>query len=419
MEYFCTDLNQEANLGKIDPVIGREKEIERLTQILARRNKNNPIIVGEAGVGKTAIAEGLALLIVQKDVPIFLKDKIIYSLDLGSLVAGTMYRGEFESRFKKIIEEVKTKGNIILFIDEIHTIIGAGTAGTQTGSLDAANILKPALARGELHCIGATTFKEFEKSFSNDAALERRFQKIIVNEPSEEETLKILKGIASNYLNFHQVTTTDKVLKTIIELSSRYLAEKKQPDKSIDLLDEAAAQKSSLKNPSIYQKKLEKLKQEIEKEELKIHSLIKKEDLKKALVSKENLKKLKIKIKSFQNEKQNLPKITENDIAKIIEQITGIPTQKLISQEKQKLLRLGKELEKYIIGQNQALDKIVETIQRSKAGIKKKHKPLGSFLLVGPSGVGKTELAKVLAKNLYEKQSALIKVDMFRIFRTI
>lgn len=414
LKAYTINLTAKSIQEKIDPVIGREQEIERLIQIVGRKNKNNPILLGDAGVGKTAIVEGLAKKIYQKNVPNILHGKKILSLDLGSLIAGTVYRGEFESRIKQVIDIVKKDDNIILFIDEIHNIMGAGSS---TGTLDAANILKPALARGEIRCIGATTPEEFKQHIEKDPALERRFQPIFVYEPNIDNTKKILFGVKKNYEKFHNVTFSEEALNSAVELSEKFLHDKNQPDKSIDLIDEAAS-KIKIKN------NIQKTNIRIENLKTKIANLIKEKE--QAVIDEHFEKALKLKsqesklfslyekeIIAFEkNQKTQKPLVTGNHILEIISKITNIPLEKLTQEQNQKILTLQKKLNKNIIGQNNVIEGICNQLTRSYADINNPNQPLASFLFLGPSGSGKTELAKQLAQQLFDSKDALIRIDM-------
>lgn len=414
LEFFCTDLTNPEIQRNIDPVIGRREEIDRLIHILARRTKNNPVLIGEPGTGKTAIVEGIAKRIMEGKVPQILLDKKILSLDLSLVVAGTIYRGEFEGRIKQIIDEIRSNSDLILFIDEVHMIIGAGST---TGSMDAANILKPALAKGEIRCIGATTLDEYRKHIESDAALERRFQPILVEEPTAVETLAVLKGIRENYELYHQVKITDEALDAAIRLSERYLQDKFLPDKAIDLIDEAA---SRLK---IYQK-ADPLSQEVKDTESK---LVRIQAAKEASVTQERFeeameyrnqeitlqKKLgDLKDKLGKLHKKPLGKITEEDVTKVVGRITKIPLSELSQAEKEKIVNLEKLIAEQIIGQTEAIKEICGFIKRSRAGLSNPNRPLGSFIFLGPTGVGKTEMAKVVAKTVFGSEDALIRIDM-------
>ncbi|MFH1565022.1 MAG: ATP-dependent Clp protease ATP-binding subunit [bacterium] len=414
LNFFGINLTDEKIQDAIDPVVGRDEEIQRIIQILCRRSKNNPILLGEAGVGKTAIVEGLAKKIVKGDVPEVLHGKKIYNLDMSMIVSGAMFRGEFEARLKQVLEEVKRDPDIIIFIDEIHTIIGAGSGGG--GTQDAANILKPALARGDIRCIGATTFSEYRKSIENDPALERRFQPIKVNEPTEEKAIEILRGIKKNYELFHNVEITDEAVKSAVRLSKRYLPNKFLPDKAIDLLDEAAAKikiQQKLPNEILKIKKLSKKLIEIQNEK---EEKVANEEFESAL----QLKELEIilieELGDLKNKNKEIKPITcgvigQENIAQIISQMTQIPIEDLTGKEKTKLLDLEKILSKKVIGQEGVIKTVSQAIRRARTGIKNQNKPLGSFMFLGPSGVGKTELAKVISENLFG-HDALARIDM-------
>ncbi|MFA6028071.1 MAG: ATP-dependent Clp protease ATP-binding subunit [Patescibacteria group bacterium] len=416
LSFFCTDLTDQKIQTKIDPVIGRKKEIDRLIHILSRRTKNNPVLVGEAGVGKTAIAEGLAKRILEKNVPEVLMDKKIFRLDMGLVIAGTMYRGEFENRFKQIIEELEKNPNIILFIDEIHTIIGAGGGGA-TNAMDAANILKPSLARGELRCIGATTLQEYQKYIESDAALERRFQPILIEEPSFLEAIEVIKGIKSNYEKYHRIKISDDAVYAAVQLSDRYIQEKFLPDKAIDLIDEAAA-KMKIEKPLDPQylavANLEKRLREIAKQKL---AMVRQEKFEDALKLKTKERETKIKLAKLQEQQGKQPikyigEVTKKDIAEIIGKITGVPVSDLVTEEKNQLLNLNSLLNKEVVGQEEATKSVADFIRRSRAGLTSPNRPTGSFIFLGPSGVGKTELAKVLARQLFGNEKALLRIDM-------
>lgn len=414
LDLFATNLTDSKVQKNVDPVIGRLEEINRLVQILSRRTKNNPILLGDAGVGKTAIVEGLAKKILQGDVPEVLVNKKIYTLDLSLVVAGTSFRGEFENRFKQILMAVKKDPNIILFIDELHNITGAGSA---TGSMDAANILKPALARGEIRCIGATTLEDYKKHIENDSALERRFQPIIINQPTAQKTIEILQGIKTNYEIFHQVKISDEAIIAATELSQRYIADRFLPDKAIDLIDEAASavKVKQLANPLAKEiKKLEKKLKETRQEKEKA---VDQGNFSLALgfrqVEQEALIKLKkIREEYFKDQQKIQGVITKNDIVQLVAKITGVPLADLILEEKNRLLKLEKLLAKKIIDQGEALQSIAEFIRRSRTGISDVNRPIGSFIFLGPSGVGKTELAKVLAEVVFGSNESLVKIDM-------
>ncbi|MBQ9030838.1 MAG: ATP-dependent Clp protease ATP-binding subunit [Parasporobacterium sp.] len=412
LEDFSKDLCAMARDGKLDPVIGRQKEIERIIQILSRRTKNNPCLVGEPGVGKTSIAEGLAQRIVSGEVSGPVAGKRILSLDLPGMVAGSKYRGEFEERVKRIIREVEADGHIILFMDEIHTMIGAGGA---EGSIDAANILKPALARGEVQIIGATTAQEYRKYFEKDAALERRFQPVYVEQPDREEALSILKGLRADYEEHHKVQITDEALMSAVDLSMRYINDRYLPDKAIDLMDEAASKvrlSSYLLPPK--HKKLE----EEQKEKLRaMEQAIRENDLEKASDLKKELSAVRTQIAQMERKHaaasgKAVPKVTEEDIADVVSGWTRIPVKKLAREESEKLRNLEKELHKRVIAQEEAISSLSKAIRRGRSGLKDPNRPIGSFLFLGPTGVGKTELSKALAESLFGTESSIIRVDM-------
>ena len=412
LEHFGRDLTAMARAGKLDPIIGREAEIERLIQILCRRKKNNPALIGEPGVGKTAIIEGLAQKIVQRKIPDLLANKRVVTLDVAAMVAGTKYRGQFEERVKGLITELQRVGNsVILFIDELHTIVGAG--GSE-GSLDASNIFKPALARGELQCIGATTFDEYRKYIEKDAALERRFQTIIVNPPSVEDSIQILDGLRPKYEQHHNVRYTPDAVRAAVELGERYISERFLPDKAIDVLDEAGARVrlNSIKIPQDLQNMEDELGECIQKKEEAVAN----QDYSSAAKFRAREEELQNSIaerkKQLQNEESETPIVDENVIRDVISKMTGIPVSRLGGEEAQKLLHLGDEIKQRVIGQDQAVDAIVKSIRRSRAGIRNNKRPMGSFLFLGPTGVGKTELAKVLSKELFGSEDSLIRIDM-------
>jgi len=413
LEYFTTDLTKKAAQGGIDPVIGRKKEIERLVSILGRRTKNNPVLIGEAGVGKTAIVEGLALAIANREVPDTLLDKKILSLDLALVVAGSMFRGEFENRLKQIIDEVKANPNIILFIDELHTMMGAGAT---TGSLDAANIFKPALARGELSTIGATTLAEYKKHIEHDAALERRFQPILVEEPSKEESVAILKGIRPNYEKHHNVQITDEAIQAAVDLSDRYIQDHFLPDKAVDLVDETAAFLRSIHSNSKLAKTKRKVELELEQLEEEKTKAVMSQDFTTALhlrSQEERLLAQKKELESMAKEDTGpVYSLTAEDIAHTVSLMTKIPLKKLAQSEIGKLTNLEKTLKTRIVGQDEALSEIAKTIRRSRAGLANPKRPIGSFMFLGPTGVGKTETAKMIAQEVFEDIDALIRVDM-------
>lgn len=409
---FGTDLTFKAKQGKLDPVIGRSKEIERVIQILCRRTKNNPVLIGEPGVGKSAIAEGLAQKITEDKVPEVLKGKIVFSLDLASVVAGTKYRGEFEERFKNALDGIKRAGNIILFIDEIHTLVNAGGA---EGAIDAGNILKPMLARGEIQTIGATTLEEYRKYIEKDAALERRFQPIIVDQPSVEDTVEILKGLRDKYEAHHNVKITDEAIIAAANLSDRYISDRFQPDKSIDLIDEAASRKRifAFSLPSDVKELGEKIKQlEADKEEASLaENYLKANEIKTEL---DKLKKLYEEGKnSYDKTKENANlSIGEEDIAEIVSNWTGVPLTKITETESNKLLHLEDTLKSRVIGQDNAVSAVARAIKRARAGLKDPKRPIGSFIFLGPTGVGKTELSKALAEAMFGDENLMIRVDM-------
>ncbi len=412
LNQFGTDLTKRAEEGKLDPVIGRKNEIERVIQILSRRTKNNPCLIGEPGVGKTAVVEGLAEKIVAEDVPEMLKNKRVVSLDIASMVAGAKYRGDFEERIKKCLEEVKKAGDVILFIDEVHTIVGAGSA---EGAVDAANILKPLLARGEVQVIGATTLNEYRKYIEKDSALERRFSPVTVGEPSTEETISILQGIRDKYEAHHNVKITDEAIKSAVELSTRYINDRFLPDKAIDLVDEAASRvrMKTYTQPEIL-KKLEDKIANLDKEK---EDAIRLQDFEKAanLRDKEKEAKEKLAKEKEKWESKNTKSVTtlvEEDIADVVSSWTGIPVQKLTQTENEKLKNLEKSLHERVIGQNEAVEAVAKAIRRGRVGLKDPNRPIGSFLFLGPTGVGKTELSKALAESLFGNENAMIRIDM-------
>ena len=408
---FATDLNESAKQGKIDPVIGRDTEIQRVIQILSRRTKNNPVLIGEPGVGKTAIAEGLAQRIVTDNVPEILRNKRIISLSIGSLLAGAKYRGEFEERLKKAIDEVQQHDDMIIFIDEIHTLVGAGAT---EGTMDAANILKPALARGEFQVIGATTLDEYKKHIEKDAALERRFQPVQVGEPNEEDALEILKGLRDRYEAFHKAKITDEALTAAVSLSSRYITDRFLPDKAIDVVDEAASKvrmKVFSAAPDV--KALEDRLNTVKKEK---EAAVTSQDFEKAAELRDEEQSLLKEIgdkKSIAKEKSDQKLIvTEEDIAAVVAQWTGIPVAKIAEEESATLLHLEEELHKRVVGQDEAVTAVAKAVRRARAGLKDPKRPIGSFLFLGPTGVGKTELARALASSLFGDESAMIRLDM-------
>lgn len=412
LSQFGRDLTKLAKDGKIDPVIGRQKEIERVIQILSRRTKNNPCLIGEPGVGKTAIAEGLALKIVSGEVPELLKDKKIYSLDLTGMVAGTKYRGDFEERIKKVIDEVKNAKDVILFIDEVHTLIGAGSA---EGAADAANILKPSLARGELQIIGATTIEEYRKHIEKDAALERRFQPVMVDEPSQEEAIEILKGIKDKYEAHHKVKITDEAIESAVNLSTRYIGDRYLPDKAIDLIDEAASRVRlrSYTAPSDL-KELEDKKKSVEAEKL---SAVNAQEFERAAALRDEERKLDKEIKDKKENWHDMAgkshdEVTPADIADIVSSWTGVPVTQLSTEESDRLLHMEDELHRRIVGQDEAVEAVSRAIRRGRVGLKDPKKPIGSFIFLGPTGVGKTELCKALAAAMFGDENAMIRLDM-------
>ena len=408
---YAIDLNESAKQGKIDPVIGRDTEIQRVIQILSRRTKNNPVLIGEPGVGKTAIAEGLAQRIVSGDVPDVLRDKRIISVNLGSMLAGAKYRGEFEERLKKVMDEVQSHEDMIVFIDEIHTLIGAGAS---EGAMDAANILKPALARGNFQVIGATTLDEYKKHIEKDAALERRFQPVQVGEPSEEDALHILKGLRDRYEAFHKVQITDDALAAAVHLSSRYIADRFLPDKAIDVMDEAASKIRMAvftATPDVKALEDELLRVRKEKE-----AAITAQDFEQAAVLRDKEKELEADIASKQEdsnkESESKLVVTESEIAAVVSEWSGIPVSRVAEEESERLLKLEEELHQRVIGQEEAVVAVSKAVRRARAGLKDPKRPIGSFLFLGPTGVGKTELARSLASNLFGDENAMIRIDM-------
>ena len=406
------DLTAEAKAGKIDPVIGREKEIERVIQILSRRTKNNPCLIGEPGVGKTAIAEGLALKIIKGEVPELLNDKKIVALDLTSMVAGTKYRGDFEERIKKAMDEVKNAKDVILFIDEVHTIMGAGAA---EGATDAANILKPSLARGEIQVIGATTIDEYRKNIEKDAALERRFQPVTVGEPTEEEAVLILKGIRDKYEAHHKVKISDEAIENAVKMSARYIADRFLPDKAIDLIDEAAS-KVRLKSYTVPDN-LKEMEKELKCLTEEKASAVRSQDFEQAAKIRDKENSLKTLLEEEKEKWKNLSshqvkEITTQDIAQVVSSWTGIPATQITKEESEKLLNLEKILHERIVGQDKAVSSVARAIRRGRAGLKNPKRPIGSFIFLGPTGVGKTELCKTLAEAMFGDEDAIVKLDM-------
>ena len=412
LDNFGRDITNLAEEEKLDPVVGREKEIERVSQILSRRKKNNPLLIGEPGVGKSAIAEGLALRIIQKRVSRVLYNKRVVGLDLASLVAGTKYRGQFEERMKALMNELEKNDDIILFIDEIHTIVGAGGA---TGSLDASNMFKPALARGEIQCIGATTLDEYRQNIEKDGALERRFQKVLVEQTNKQETLEILKNIKERYENHHNVNYTDEALVACVELTDRYMSDRFLPDKAIDALDEAGS-RVHINNMSVPKEIIDLENQLDNVRDLK-NSVVKRQKYEEAAKLRDDEKRVErslIEAQEKWNEesKQNRVTVNDNDIADVVSMMTNVPVNKIVKSEKNKLSKLAKTIESKIIGQSEAVEKVVKAIQRNRAGLKAPDKPIGSFIFLGQTGVGKTQLAKILASEIFESEENLIRVDM-------
>ncbi len=412
LDQFGRNLTKLAEEGKLDPVIGRETEIERIMQILSRRQKNNPVLLGEPGVGKTAVVEGLAARIIKGEVPELLKNKQIYTLDLAALVAGSKYRGEFEERLKKVMKEITQRGDIVLFIDELHNLVGAGAA---EGAIDAASILKPALARGELQTIGATTLDEYRKYLERDSALERRFQQIKVDQPSPEETVKILEGLRERYEQHHRVTITDDALSAAAELADRYISDRFLPDKAIDLIDEAASRMriKSMTAPPVYRD----LEEEIETTRRDKEAAIEAQEFEKAANLRDSERQLTTRKRQLEDEwaegeNGERPEVGEEEIAEIVGMWTGIPVFKLTEAETKKLIRMEDELHKRVIGQEVAITAVSKAIRRSRAGIKDPKRPSGSFIFLGPSGVGKTELARTLAEFLFGDEEAMVRIDM-------
>ena len=412
LDSLARDLTEVAREGTLDPVIGRSKEITRVIEVLARRTKNNPVLIGEPGVGKTAIAEGLALQIVNNEVPEILRDKRVMTLDMGTVVAGTKYRGEFEDRMKKVMEEIRQAGNIILFIDELHTLIGAGGA---EGAIDASNILKPSLARGELQCIGATTLDEYRKYIEKDAALERRFQPIQVDEPTVEETILIIKGLRDRYEAHHRVKITDEAIDAAAKMSDRYISDRFLPDKAIDLIDEAGSKvrlRSYTTPPNLkeLEAKLEAIRHEknaaVQSQEFEKAASFRDKEQK----MKEELEKTKTEWKEKQGKKES--EVTVNDIAEVVAMWTGIPVAKIAETETAKLLNMEELLHERVIGQKEAVTAISRAIRRARAGLKDPKRPIGSFIFLGPTGVGKTELARALAESMFGDEDAMIRIDM-------
>ncbi|MDZ7266029.1 MAG: ATP-dependent Clp protease ATP-binding subunit [candidate division KSB1 bacterium] len=412
LDHFGRDLTELARKNELDPIIGREREIERVAQILSRRKKNNPVLIGEPGVGKTAIAEGLALRIVERKVPRILHNKRVVTLDLGAIVAGTKYRGQFEERMKAIMNELYRAKDVILFIDELHTIVGAGGA---SGSLDASNMFKPALARGELQCIGATTLDEYRQYIEKDGALERRFQKIMVDPPTPEETIQILEGLKDRYEQHHKVVYTPEAIAAAVKLSERYITDRFLPDKAIDVLDETGA-RVHLAN-IVVPKEITKLEDEIKKVRQEKDRVIKNQEFERAAELRDQEKRLNRKLDAAkrrwkETEEEVIATVTEDDIADVVAMMTGIPVRKVAQSENEKILGMEEELKKRIVGQDEVIHLLCKAIRRTRAGLKDPTRPIGSFIFLGPTGVGKTQLAKELAKYLFEKEDALIRLDM-------
>ena len=412
LDNFGRDITKLAEVGNLDPIVGREAEIERVSQILSRRKKNNPILIGEPGVGKTAIVEGLALRIVQRKVSRVLFDKRVISLDLAALVAGTKYRGQFEERMKAIMNELEKNRDVILFIDEIHTIVGAGGA---SGSLDASNIVKPALARGELQCIGASTLDEYRMHIEKDGALDRRFQKVLIEPPSVDDTIVILNNIKSKYEDFHNVTYGDDAIEACVKLSDRYMTDRLLPDKAIDVLDEVGA-RVHLKNINVPETIVE-LEKEIEAVKNEKNKVVKSQRFEEAAALRDTEKKLGESLEqaksAWEEESKNKRyPISEENIAEVVSMMTGIPVKRMVQAETDKLRRMNEEMKGMVVGQDEAILKVVKAIQRNRVGLKDPKKPIGTFIFLGPTGVGKTELARALARNMFESDDALIRIDM-------
>ncbi len=412
LDNFGRDLTKLATEDKLDPVIGREKEIERLSQVLSRRKKNNPVLIGEPGVGKTAIAEGLALRIVQKKISRALYDKRVVSLDVASLVAGTKYSGQFEERMKALLAELEKAKDVILFIDEIHTIVGAGGA---SGSLDASNIFKPALARGDIQCIGATTLNEYRQNIEKDGALDRRFQKILVEPPTTEETLEIIEKIKESYENHHSVVYSDDAIVASVRMAERYITDRNFPDKAIDIIDEAGA-KVHLAN-IVVPKEIIEIEKQINDVRIEKNSVVKKQDFEEAARLRDLEKRLQFDLEKLKSDwevqsTQRVFPVTDEDIADVVALMTGIPVNKIAETESTKLLKLESDLKEYVVGQDEAIEHLSKAIRRARAGLKDPSRPIGSFMFLGPTGVGKTELAKTLAKVMFNSEDALIRVDM-------
>ncbi len=401
-----------AELGALDPIVGRESEIERVSQILSRRKKNNPILIGEPGVGKTAIVEGLALRIVQRKVSRVLFDKRVISLDLAALVAGTKYRGQFEERMKAIMNELEKNRDVILFIDELHTIVGAGGA---SGSLDASNIFKPALARGELQCIGASTLDEYRMYIEKDGALDRRFQKVIIDPPSVEDTIKILNNIKSKYEDYHNVNYDDEAIDACVKLSDRYVTDRLLPDKAIDVMDEVGA-RVHLKNINVPQTIVD-LEQKIEDVKNEKNKVVKSQKFEEAASLRDTEKRLQEELEKAKSDWEEESKhkrfpIGEEDIAEVVSMMTGIPVKRMVQAETDKLRRMAEDMRGMVVGQDEAIQKVVKAIQRNRVGLKDPKKPIGTFIFLGPTGVGKTELARALARHMFDSEDSLVRIDM-------
>lgn len=412
LDHFSKDLTHLAAQKKLDPVIGRDTEIERVAQILSRKKKNNPILIGEPGVGKTAIAEGLAIRIVNKEVPRLLYNKRLVALDLAAIVAGTKYRGQFEERMKALMTELTKNPDIILFIDEIHTMVGAGGA---SGSLDAANMFKPALSRGELQCIGTTTLSEYRQVIEKDGALERRFQKVLVNPPSKSDTLKILQGLKESYETHHKVTYTEEALKTAVELSIRYISDRFLPDKAIDVIDEAGS-RVRIQNITVPENIIE-LEKEIEKVGAQKTEFVENQEFEKAAELRDKESQLRRQLIQAKDDWENsesdqILEVVEDDIAKIVSMMTGVPIQRVSTEEGHKILKLGDAVRNAVIGQDEAIERVTRAIKRTRAGLKDPNSPIGTFVFLGPTGVGKTELAKKMAEHLFDDPESLIRIDM-------
>jgi ATP-dependent Clp protease ATP-binding subunit ClpC len=412
LDNFGRDITRMAEMGTLDPIVGREKEIERVSQILSRRKKNNPILIGEPGVGKTAIVEGLALRIVQRKVSRVLFDKRVISLDLAALVAGTKYRGQFEERMKAIMNELEKNRDVILFIDELHTIVGAGGA---SGSLDASNIFKPALARGELQCIGASTLDEYRMHIEKDGALDRRFQKVIIDPPSVDDTIQILDNIKNKYEDYHNVNYDQQAIDACVKLSDRYITDRLLPDKAIDVMDEVGA-RVHLKNINV-PPSITELEQKIEEVKVEKNKVVKSQKFEEAASLRDTEKKLqeeleRAKVEWEEESKHRKFPIGEEDIAEVISMMTGIPVKRMVQAETEKLRRMANDMSGMVIGQDEAIQKVVKAIQRNRVGLKDPKKPIGTFIFLGPTGVGKTELARALARHLFDSEDSLIRIDM-------